>query len=308
MFLRQQGSPLAIIHVNYSKKRAGRLTRNGKMQAATLSPLQFARGCDTIDNMKTILLAVAAVATSTAAFSNPPDPKLAADWTVPKTFESAEGTLLYRWAEPEKTEPGKKYPLVVLLHGAGERGKNNVSQLQWGATPLLAYMREKGIAGYFIAGQVPNGQQWVDTPWNAAAHRMPQKPSASMALLLALIDKTIAEQPVDRARIYVTGVSMGGYGTWDAIQRRPDLFAAAMPICGGGDTHLAWKIRDIPIWVWHGSVDSAVPVSRSRDMVAALWSVDGRVRYSEVAGFDHAVWHPAYASTEALDWFFKQHK
>ena len=233
----------------------------------------------------------------------------AVDWTVPKSFTGPNGkVLLYRWAAPAEIEPGKKYPLVVLFHGAGERGTNNVAQLQWGATPILAYMRGNGIKGYFIAGQVPNGQLWVDTPWANTSHRMSAQPSESMALALALLDKTIAEYPIDRSRIYATGISMGGYGTWDAVQRRPELFAAAMPICGGGDTHLAWKIRDVPIWVWHGDRDNVVPFSRSRDMVAALWAVDGCVRYTEVPGCGHAVWKPAYASLDALKWLFDQHK
>jgi len=120
------------------------------------------------------------------------------------------------------------------------------------------------------------------------------------------VDQVVAERPVDRSRIYATGVSMGGYGTWDAIQRRPDFFAAGLPCCGGGDAHLAWKIRNVPIWAWHGDRDGAVPVVRSRDMVAALWAVDGRIRYTEVPGCGHGVWVPAYSSQEALKWLFDQ--
>ncbi len=227
--------------------------------------------------------------------------------TTPRAYTNAAGKVLrYRWAEPAKVEPGKTYPLVVLFHGAGERGSDNVSQLKWGAGPILRYMAEKGIEGYFIAGQVPDGQQWVNTPWAAAAHRMDKEPSEAMALALALVDQTCATLPIDRSRVYATGVSMGGYGTWDAIQRRPDLFAAAMPICGGGDAHLVWKIRETPIWAWHGSADDVVPVSRSRDMVSALWAVDGNVRYTEVPGCGHASWIPAYDSKEALGWLFSQ--
>lgn len=232
------------------------------------------------------------------------------DWTEPRAYTNAAGkVLLYRWAEPAKVEPGKTYPLVVLFHGAGERGSDNKSQLTWGAEPLLRYMRENGIDGYFIAGQVPKGMQWVDTPWGNVAHRMPARPSESMALALELVAKTLSERrPVDKSRVYATGLSMGGYGTWDAIQRRPDLFAAAMPICGGGDTHLAWRIRDIPVWVWHGDSDAVVPTVRSRDMVSALWAVDGKVRYTEVPKCGHGSWTTAYASKEALDWLFSQRK
>ena len=253
------------------------------------------------------VVALAAAALSAAAHGT--EIETAIGWTVPKVFTAPDGkTLNYRCAEPEKTVPGRKYPLVVLFHGAGERGTNNTAQLRWGAEPVLSYMREKGIEGYFIAGQVPFGQQWVNTPWSNTSHRMDATPSESMALALALVDKTIAECPVDTSRIYATGISMGGYGTWDAVQRRPELFAAAMPICGGGDSHLAWKIRNVPIWAWHGDKDGAVPCSRSRDMVAALWAVDGNIRYTEVPGCGHDVWKPAYASQEALAWFFGQKK
>lgn len=228
-------------------------------------------------------------------------------WTVPKAYTNAAGQqFLYRWAEPAKVELGKTYPLVILFHGAGERGTNNVAQLQWGADEILGYMRDNGIEGYFVAGQVPEGKQWVDTPWGNTSHRMNEKPSETMALAFELLDKVVAELPVDRSRVYATGVSMGGYGTWDAIQRRPDFFAAAMPCCGGGDSHLAWKIRNVPIWTWHGDKDTAVPVVRSRDMVAALWAVDGRIRYTEVPGCGHGVWIPAYQSKEALKWLFDQ--
>ena len=257
---------------------------------------------------KLALLALGTVLSCLApAFAN--GEPAAAAWTEARAYTNAAGkVLLYRWAEPAKVEPGKTYPLVILFHGAGERGADNVRQLVWGAEPLLRHMRERGIEGYFIAGQVPNGQQWVDTPWGNVAHRMPAKPSEPMALALELVDRTLAERPVDRTRVYATGISMGGYGTWDAVQRRPELFAAAMPICGGGDTHLAWKIRDVPIWTWHGDADTVVPTVRSREMVSALWAVDGKVRYTEVPGCGHGAWGPAYGSREALDWLFSRRK
>ncbi len=255
------------------------------------------------------MLSVCACALSLSAIPGANAAETAADWTVPKVFNAANGEkLLYRWAEPAAIKDANVYPLVILFHGAGERGTNNVSQLQWGATPLLSYMRKNKIEGYFIAAQVPNGKQWVDTPWGNYSHRMKKEPSATMSLLFELVDKVVAELPVDKSRIYATGISMGGYGTWDAVQRRPDFFAAAMPVCGGGDTHLAWKIRETPIWAWHGDKDTVVPFSRSRDMVSALWLVDGKIRYTEVPDCGHGVWGPAYACEEALKWFFSQKK
>ena len=229
--------------------------------------------------------------------------------TVPKAYTNAAGkVLLYRLAEPAKAEAGKKYPLVVFLHGAGERGSDNAAQLKNATRFILSYMKEKGADGYFIAAQCPNGQQWVDTPWGNLAHRMNAKPSESMGLLLELVDKMRKVESVDVSRVYVTGLSMGGYGTWDAVQRRPEWFAAALPCCGGGDTTLAWKIREVPIWTFHGVKDQAVPVSRSRDMVSALWAVNGNIRYHEYPDLMHWCWDQTYSDNQVMKWLFAQRR
>ena len=234
----------------------------------------------------------------------------AAELTVPLVYTNAQGaTIPYRFAAPKAVEAGKRYPLVILFHGAGERGADNAAQLVHGATDLLNYMRAKGIEGYFIAGQCPGGKQWVDTPWGLLAHRMPERPSKPMALMIELVEKTMNELPVDRDRVLVTGISMGGYGTWDIVQRHPDWFAAAMPCCGGGDATLAWKIREVPIWTFHGDRDTVVPFKRSRDMVSALWAVDGKIRYREYPGVGHGCWGPTYADWDnVLSWFFAQRR
>ena len=148
----------------------------------------------------------------------------------------------------------------------------------------------------------------MDTPWAQKFHTMSVEPSASMKLALALVDDVRANLPVDPARIYATGISMGGYGTWDAVQRRPGLFAAALPICGGGDTACATRIRDVPIWCFHGDADGAVPVCRSRNMVAALWAVDGKIRYREYPGVGHNCWGRTYGDDTVLAWLFSQRK
>ena len=230
--------------------------------------------------------------------------------TEPKAYTNAAGqVLLYRWAAPKTVDPAKRYPLVVLFHGAGERGSDNRAQLVHGATDLLNYMETKGIEAYFIAGQCPSGQQWVNTPWGAKAHTMPERPSAAMGLAMELLEKTMQTHPVDRDQVLVTGISMGGYGTWDIVQRRPDWFAAALPCCGGGDTNLAVRIRDVPIWAFHGGVDKVVPTSRSRDMVNALKAVGGNIRYCEYPGVDHGCWGGTYANWDkVLSWFFAQRR
>ena len=228
--------------------------------------------------------------------------------TAARTYVGRTGeSLNYRIYAPEKIEAGRHYPLVLFLHGAGERGDDNARQLHWGWT-IVSYMKSKGIDAYLIAPQCPKGKQWVDTPWGLLAHKMPDSPSEPMSLVIELLEKTIKDLPVDASRVYVTGLSMGGYGTWDIVQRRPELFAAAMPVCGGGDSSLAWKIRDVPIWTFHGDKDDAVPVVRSRQMVSALWQCDGNIRYREYPGIGHGCWIPTYADRQVLDWFFSQSK
>ena len=225
-------------------------------------------------------------------------------WTAPDG-----GVFRYRWHEPKAPESGKAYPLVILMHGAGERGTNNVAQLQWGVKPIFDYLEAKGEEFYFVAGQVPNDKRWVEVHWGLEAHQMPKEPSETMARQIAFLENLFARCPgIDRSRVYVTGISMGGYGTWDLLCRRPEWFAAAMPICGGADLAQAWKLREIPIWVFHGDRDTTVPFIRSRRMTAALWACDGNVKYTEYPGVGHGSWIPAYGDKANLDWLFSNRK
>jgi len=225
--------------------------------------------------------------------------------------ESKQGSFKYCVRPPDKVEPGKKYPLVLLLHGAGGRGDDNRGQIvdaSGGAT-----LDKMGVSGkygaYVMAGQVPHNEQWVDVPWSSLDHKMP-KISKSMRAMLEALDTFIADKrnQVDPQRIYIIGLSMGGYGTWDAIQRRPELFAAAVPICGGGDKRLAKKIAKIPVWAWHGDQDGVIPPSRSQDMVAALKSAGAQPKYTEVKGRGHNVWTDAFGSAEMWKWLFDQRR
>lgn len=250
--------------------------------------------------MKKVITAMAAILTATVLCA-----QTAQESTTAEKFESNGKTLLYR----QYVTPGAtgKIPLVLFLHGAGERGDNNVSQLVHGVQPIIDYSRAKKMPLAVIAPQCPNGKQWVDTPWGNFAHRPPQC-SEQMGLVIGMLKDRIKALNVDTSRVYVTGLSMGGYGTWDILMRCPELFAAGIPICGGGDTTRAWIIRDIPIWAFHGDVDGAVPVYNSRSMVSALWACNGKIRYREYPGYNHNVWTVTYEDEKVLDWFFSQHK
>ena len=190
-----------------------------------------------------------------------------------RTFtDAAGGKLLYRLLQPKNYDAKTKlkYPLVLFLHGAGERGADNKAQLVHGMADFAANKMMTDYPCFVVAPQCPTGEKWVDVDWSATKHDMPDKPASPMRLTLQLLDALQKEFSIDAARLYITGLSMGGYGTWDGIQRHPELFAAAVPICGGGDPKLAKKIAAIPIWAFHGDQDEAVPVSGSRDMIAAL--------------------------------------
>lgn len=156
--------------------------------------------------------------------------------TRPQTFVMSNGEILpFRYHAPEKVERGKMYPLVLLMHGAGSRGTNNVNQIRHGGTQLFDWARRRGEKFFFIAPQCPDGKQWVDVPWSDTSHRMKREPTPGLAGAFAIVNDVMRREPVDPSRVYVMGISMGGYATWELLQRRPGLFAGALPCCGGGD-------------------------------------------------------------------------
>lgn len=227
-----------------------------------------------------------------------------------KTYTSSEGLVLpYRIYVPETTNTSQKVPAVLFLHGAGERGTNNVAQILHCIPQLMRYVIDGGHPAVVIVPQCPTDMQWVNAPWGAQSHIMPEKPSKPMQAVIEMFEKEIAAAPVDRSRLYVSGISMGGYGTWDLLQRLPDMFAAGMPICGGGDANLASRLINIPIHVVHGEKDGAVPVTRSRSMVEAIKAAGGqKITYLERPGEGHGVWTPTYNDAANLDWLFSQAK
>jgi predicted peptidase len=223
-----------------------------------------------------------------------------------RVFEKDGQKLPYRLLKPAKVEDGTRYPLVIFLHGAGERGTDNEKQLVHGVPQFVAN-REK-YPCFLIAPQCPDGKKWVEVDWSADAHTLPKDPGEVGQLTLALIEQSLKDLPVDPKRVYLTGLSMGGYGTWDILARRPELFAAAAPVCGGADEATATKIKDIPVWVFHGAKDGAVKVARSRNMVAALEKAGGKPKYTEYPDVGHNSWDPAYKDPEFYEWLFAQSK
>jgi predicted peptidase len=220
-------------------------------------------------------------------------------------FVNAKGEVLnYRQLVSDYAE-GVKYPLVIFLHGSGERGSDNEAQLKWGVANFATDQVMKMHPAIVIAPQCPENQQWAHFSDNLKLERTP---SASMKLLIELIQDAISKMPVDTNRIYITGLSMGGFGTFDAISRYPDLFAAAVPVCGGGDISKAPSFKHIPMWIFHGALDGAVSPVLSQNMVKALTDAGGHPGYTQYPEAGHFSWIGAYSDPMMIEWLFSQHK
>ena len=231
--------------------------------------------------------------------------KMTGDELTTKCAFVKDGSMLpYRLHAPAKCEEGVRYPLVLFLHGAGERGTDNTKTLVHGVLPICRYAMKHGDA-FVIAPQCPNDRKWVNQDWSAKSMRRPEAPSAEMSAVMALLKDFVATHPVDPGRIYVTGISMGGFGTWDIVPRMPGFFAAMMPICGGVDETTAALYGDgVAIRFFHGGVDSVVTPEYSRRMDKALTAAGIAHDYTEYPGVDHNSWTQSYANDANLDWMF----
>jgi len=216
------------------------------------------------------------------------------------------GALPYRLLKPKDYDSKQRYPLVVFLHGAGERGTDNNAQLVHGMADFASDKIMELYPAFVLAPQCLENKQWVEVPWSADEHTMPREPSVPLRETFDLIASLQKEFSIDPGRIYITGLSMGGFGVWDAIQRHPDWFAAAAPICGGGDAAQAKNLKDVPVWAFHGDADGAVKVRRSRDMIAALKAAGGSPKYTEYKGVGHDSWTATYRDPEFYKWLFAQ--
>jgi predicted peptidase len=216
----------------------------------------------------------------------------------------------YRLLAPAKIEEGKRYPLVVFLHGAGERGGDNALQLKYFPEMMAKKEYREKYACFVLAPQCPTGKSWAGFGRRRQADsERPDEPADALKAVMQMMDKTIKENPIDAKRLYLTGLSMGGYGSWDWAAREPARFAAVVPICGGGDPSKAERLIKTPIWAVHGDKDEAVPVERSREMIEAIKKAGGEPKYTELAGVAHNSWTPAYSDPKGVvPWMFEQKK
>lgn len=215
-----------------------------------------------------------------------------------KSYESPDGkTYQYVLFVPHDYKKGTPTPLILSLHGAGETKGGKKMPVEVGIGTAIK-KREKSFPFITIIPQAPV------RGWQAGGE------SAKMAL--GILEQVEKEYSVDPKREYLTGLSMGGFGTWSLAAAMPDKWAAIVPICGGvrGTTadEVAKRIKDIPAWVFHGDKDPAVPVQQSRDMVAALEKAGGHPKYTEYPGVPHNSWDKAYDTDELYKWLLEQKK
>jgi predicted peptidase len=224
-------------------------------------------------------------------------------------YISGADTLYYRQLFPD-ADTLRKYPLVIFLHGSGERGHDNEAQLKWGVMNFATDQNMVLHPALVIAPQCPEKMGWSSFSREKNSTEMHLQPTATkpMALLIELIHKLIKTLPIDSNRIYITGLSMGGFGTYDAIERYPNLFAAAVPVCGGGDASKAASIARLPIWIFQGAEDPAVTPKYALDMLEALTKAGAHPGFTEYPETGHFSWLGAYRDASMLEWLFRQHK
>jgi predicted peptidase len=211
-----------------------------------------------------------------------------------RTVSEGDVSIPYLLYVPRNYTPEKKWPVVLFLHGSGERGTDGLKQSQVGIGQAIR-MNSDRFPALVVMPQCAPGKQWTSPEMTALA--------------LKALDRTLADYSTDPDRQYLTGLSMGGYGSWRIATDHPDRFAAVLPICGGGDPKGAEKLKSLPIWVFHGGADPTVPVQRSRDMVQAIKDAGSTtIQFTELDGVGHNSWDAAYANKMAMEWLFSQHR
>ncbi|WP_291914096.1 prolyl oligopeptidase family serine peptidase [Chitinophaga sp. CB10] len=234
-----------------------------------------------------------------------------------ESFIRQGDTLRYRMLTPLHHDIHKQYPLVIFLHGAGERGSDNKAQLKHGGKWLGSDSLREKFPAYVLFPQCPVNETWapMKVRFDSAGKRMsfefpldapPTKPGG---MLKPLIDSLVASGKVDPKRIYIGGLSLGGMGTFYMITKYPDLFAAAFPICGSGNAAAAANFaKKVPVWIFHGGADPVVPVQASREYDQKLKSLGAEYKYTEYPGVGHDSWNNVFVEPGVLEWLFEHKK
>lgn len=219
--------------------------------------------------------------------------------SLAETFTHEGTSLPYRLMLPDDYNEKESYPLILFLHGAGERGTDNVTQMK----NVFQKISTKNRGAILIAPQCDPENQWVDTPWAEGPYSTDEVPESNeLQAVMALIEYIQENYSVDKTRIYATGLSMGAFGVWDLMVRHNDVFAAGVACCGGGDPSKGELLKDTPMFVFHGDADPTVPVAGSRDTVNAILEAGGEVIfYKEYPNYPHGIWDIAFEEVGLFD-------
>ena len=220
-------------------------------------------------------------------------------------------TLNYRIMYPKDFSAEKEYPIVFFLHGAGERGSDNEKQLVHGSTLFLKEENLNKFPAIIVFPQCPTEDYWSNAKVNrkkrpvSFKYKNRKKPTKALGLVMDLVDETIEKSYVKKDQVYVMGLSMGGMGTFELLYRKPNIFAAAIPICGGGDPKGTKEYAaKVPLWIFHGAKDDVVSPHLSIKMADKIIENGGHPNLTIYSDANHNSWDAAFAETELLTWLF----
>jgi predicted peptidase len=232
------------------------------------------------------------------------------------SYVNKTDTLAYRILFPKKFDPSKKYPLIIVLHGAGERGNDNEAQIKYGPKLFLNDTIRQNYPAIVVFPQCPNNSFWsnVKIEQNTAGKfvfnfQEGGEPTTAMHALLGLVDQFLDKPFVNKKQVYIGGLSMGGMGTLEILRRKPNTFAAAFAICGGDNTNNVSKYaKKVPLWIFHGQKDSVVPFDHSQVVVDALKAAGADPKFTIYPNDDHNSWDDAFAEPQLMPWLFSHSK
>lgn len=231
-----------------------------------------------------------------------------------KLFINGKDTLRYRILYPERYKKRKAYPLIVFLHGSGERGRDNEAQLLHGGNLFLKEMIRKHFPAIVIFPQCPPDSAWARNKRkpnsNERIFLSDEAPPVPQQLVKQLMDSLLVNKLADSKQIYLGGLSLGGFGTYDMLMRHPGYFTAAFPICGACNIPMYLeRAGNTPLWIFHGALDTVVPPGPNRELYKALMTKGGTsVTYTEYPQAGHNSWDSAFAEPKLLPWLFMQKK
>ncbi|PNW27505.1 carboxylesterase family protein [Formosa algae] len=243
------------------------------------------------------------------------DLKTADEVFLKKTHIVNTDTLNYRMLLPKDFSENKTYPVVLFLHGAGERGDDNKKQLTNGSDLFLNETIRDSFPAIVLFPQCPENDYWAKLEADRSTtpitfnYKYKETPTKAMALVMDLMDDMLEKPFVKSNQIYVMGLSMGGMGTFEILYRKPEMFAAAIPICGGGNPEsVVSYAKSIPLWTFHGAKDDVVDPNLSLEMMSAILKNGGFPKFTLYDFANHNSWDPAFAEPELLTWLFSKSK